>query len=199
MPAAEGARRGRLTTRAAQPINVHMTTNTPSRPDIFSAHFSTGDLIKAADVTGAALQTWIRRGLIVGTGEGVDMPGKAGIRRAFSFRNLMEVAMGAALIQRGIAPRDAFRAAAMFAHTGADGRQIAVPFPTGMTLLCVDRERSAVVHIDDRGTVEEMLQELKAAEGFYILRANEVFDRVVTAVGWHPEAVLEAAYSEGRA
>lgn len=175
-----------------------MTTTPPSLADIYAAQFSTGDLAKAAKVTSAALQTWIRRELIVGTGQGVDMPGQPGIRRAFSFRNLIEVAMGAALIERGIPPRDAFKASAKFAHTGANGRQIALPFATGITLLCVDGERSNVVHIGDGGTVEEMMQELAgAAEGFFILLANGVFDRVMSAIGWHPEAVLEAAYASG--
>lgn len=187
----------RLTTMANSRPNVHMTTNPALRRDYFARSFSTGDLIKAADVTGAALQTWIRRGLIVGTDEtGVDMPGQAGIRRAFSFGNLMEVAMGAALIKRGISPAHAFKAAAKFAHTGGGGRRPGLPYPDGSTLLCVDGDRSSVMHVPQAGTVAEMKRSLRAAEGFYILYADLVFDRVTAALGWHPEAVLEAGYAE---
>jgi hypothetical protein len=108
----------------------------------------------------------------------------------------MEVAVGAALIKRGISVRDAFRAAAKFAHTGTDVRQCGVPFPDGATLLCVDGDRSTILHIPEGGSVEDVKRSLMDAEGFYILYANLVFDRAVSALGWHPEAVLDAAYSK---
>lgn len=177
-----------------------MTTPAPNRPDIFTAKFSTGDLAKAADVTTAALQTWIRRGLIVGAdGTGIDMPGQAGIRRAFTFGQVIEVAIGAAMLKNTVfSPSQAFRAARVFAYTGTEGRRPGVPFRDGFTLLCVDGDRAVVLHIAESETVAEMNRSLRAAEGYYTLFANMVFDRAVSALGWHPEEVLEAAYSEAR-
>ena len=188
---------GLLTTIPNRPPSAHMTTTPAPHSDIFTARFETGDLAKSADVTGAALQTWFRRGIILGAGEGVEMPGRAGVRRGFSFRNVIEVAMGAALIRNGLPPAAAFKAAAKFAHSGTDGRRIALPFPDAPTLLCAQGDRSAVVRQGPETDLQSVFgSPSKAGEGLVVVFAAEVFDRAVSALGWHPEAVLEAGYAE---
>jgi hypothetical protein len=155
------------------------------QPDIFTAKFSTGDLAKAADVTTDALQTWIRRGHIVGAdGIGIDMPGSPGFRRAFSFENVMEVAVGAALIKGGNAPAEAFKAARKFAYGLTDRREPGRLFDDGMTLLFVDGDRCEVV--TNRGSSKILGREINlflgGSDGFDILLVNTIFDRAVQSL-----------------
>ena len=155
------------------------------QPDIFTAKFSTGDLAKAADVTTAALQTWIRRGLIVGVdGIGIDMPGCPGFRRAFSFENVMEVAVGAALIKGGNAPAEAFKAAREFAYTGSDDRHPAMLFKKRFTWLFVDGDRCQVLTSlgSSAWLGRKMNFFLQASDGFYVLLVDHVFDRAVQSL-----------------
>ena len=154
-------------------------------PDIFTAKFSTGDLAKAADVTTAALQTWIRRGHIVGAdGIGIDMPGSPGFRRSFSFENVMEVAVGAALIKDGNAPAQAFKAARKFAYGLTDGREPGRLFDRGMTLLFVDGHRCEVVANNSGSAIlgRQINLFLKGSKSFDILLVNRIFDRAVQSL-----------------
>lgn len=165
---------------------------------IYSDTFSTGQVVKAASITNAALQTWIRRGHIVGHGEkGVDMPGRPGVRRSFTFFNVMEVATAAALIDLGIEPRDAFGAAHRFAHTGDKDRQIAAPFSEGRTLLGVAGSRSAEIRwMPGEDAIAIIRHHLGRPRGFTVLDASDLFDRVVASLGYHPQRVLDDIYSE---
>lgn len=171
-----------------------------TRPDnIFQAQFTTGQVVKASGITNAALQTWIRRGAILGQGgEGVQMPGKPGIWRAFSFFSLMEISVAAALIKLGLEVSQAFAASRGFAHFANGGRVPGVPFNGSCrTILAVAEGRSAVLawrpgQDDDLYALarHELLRPVTMA----LLDINDLFDQVVANLGLHPSAVLDAAY-----
>lgn len=164
--------------------------------NIFHAQFNTGQVLKAADVTNASLQTWIRRGAIIGhKGHEIENPGSPGYRRSFSFHNVMEIATAKALIDIGVDLSDAFHAGAMFAHTGDEHRLPGLPFTAeAYTLLCVARNHSDVVAWKP-GT--DILANIRLALhgplGFVVLQMNPLFDRVTVALGYHPEEVLDLA------
>jgi hypothetical protein len=166
--------------------------------DVFTKNFTAGQVVAAADITGAALQTWIRRGVIVGhRGKGVEMPGKPGRPRAFSFYNVMEIATAAALIKVGVDVAPAFRAAQHFSHSGAGGRLPGLPFNTPVeTFLVCAGERTVVVPWRP-GT--DFISEVRSHLGFpvdmTVVDALSVFDRAAAAIGEHPEDLLEAAYA----
>jgi len=168
---------------------------------IQQATFSTGDVCRAAGITNAALQTWIRRGLIVGHGDGgVDMPGKAGVRRAFGFYTVMEIATAKALTDLGLSASQAFRAAQRFAHTGDSKRMVAFPFAEGRTLVCVAGDRSTELAWqpgDD--LIAAVRNHLGRPLGFTVLDASDLFDRVTASLGYHPQQLLDEEYSRGAA
>lgn len=162
--------------------------------DIFDAQFSTGQVLAAAGMANPGLQTWIRRGMIVGHKDRpIDMPGSPGIRRTFTFHNVMEIATAKALVDVGAELIDAFRAAAMFAHTGDEERLPGLPFANdAYTLLCMAGDRSTVVEWEPGTDVlANIRHDLGRPLGFVILQVNPLFDRVTSSLGYHPEAVLD--------
>ncbi len=164
---------------------------------IFGTEFGTGQVLEAADITNPALQTWIRRGVIVGHKDRpVDMPGTPGVRRRFSFCSVVEIALAKALTDVGVDLADAFHAAARFAHFGAGGRHAGLPFPgSASTLLCVAGQRVAIVRQEPgEGVLAEIRARLGRPVGWAMLDAGQVFARVVTRLGFHPEAVKADAY-----
>ncbi|CAH1653441.1 conserved hypothetical protein [Hyphomicrobiales bacterium] len=166
---------------------------------IFNAEFVTGQVLVAADVTNSALQTWIRRNLLVGhKNHEIDMPGSPGIKRKFSFFNVMEIAIAKALVDLGVELADAFKAAALFAHTGDDDRLPSLPFRgVGFTLLCVSGPHShAVQWKPDVDTVADVRVMLRQPKGWTTLEVMPVFDRVTVTLGYHPSAVVDEAYGE---
>lgn len=162
--------------------------------NIFYAQFNTGQVLKAAGVTNASLQTWIRRGAIIGhKGHEIENPGSPGYRRSFSFHNVMEIATAKALIDIGVDLADAFHAAAMFAHAGDDSRSPSLPFTSqAYTLLCVAGNHSDVVEwVPGIDILASIRLALHRPLGFVVLQMNPLFDRVTTALGYHPEEVLD--------
>lgn len=161
---------------------------------ILQAKFTTGQVTKAAGITNASLQTWIRRGLIVGSG-GVEMPGQPGIRRTFSFYSVMEIATASALIELGLSAGQAFRAAQLFSHSGDKSRMIAFPFPEGRTFICVAGDRSAeLMWKPGQDLIVMARHNLGRPMGFVVLDASELFDRVTASLGYHPQALLDEEY-----
>lgn len=169
---------------------------------ILAATFSSGQVTAAARITNAALQTWVRRGLIIGHKDGgVDMPGKPGIRRTFSFFNLVEVATGAALVNAGTDLRQAFRAANHYAHAGSylpglPRRLPSLPFPGArLTLIGVAADRSAeVVWEPKTDAYIAAAHALGNPEAFALLNASAVFERAMVAIGQNPHQVKREAY-----
>lgn len=162
---------------------------------IYQATFSTGDVCRVAGVTNPALQTWIRRGLIVGEAGGVDMPGKPGVRRSFGFFTVMEIAVAAALTDQGLSPAHAFKAAQLFAHTGDEDRMVAFPFYEGRTYLCVAGGRSVELMWKPG---EDLLvlarHHLNRPLGFTILDVSAIFDNVTASLGYNPQQLLDEEY-----
>ncbi|WP_234052696.1 MULTISPECIES: hypothetical protein [unclassified Xanthobacter] len=166
---------------------------------IFNAEFTTGQVIAAADVTNSALQTWIKRGLIVGhKNHQIDMPGTPGIKRKFSFFNVMEIAIAKGLIDLGVELTDAFHHASMFAHTGDEERNPSLLFrDPGFTLLCVAGPKATeVLWMPGTDVTATIRTNLHHPLGWVTLEVNNVFDRVTTSLGYHPEAVLTECYGE---
>jgi len=162
---------------------------------IYQATFSTGDVCRVAGVTNPALQTWIRRGLIVGEAGGVDMPGKPGVRRSFGFYTVMEIAVAAALTDLGLSAAQAFKAAQRFAHTGDESRMAAFPFPDGRTFLCVAGDRSAeLMWKPGEDLVVMARHHLGRPLGFTVLDVSALFDNVTAGLGYHPQKLLDDEY-----
>jgi hypothetical protein len=172
---------------------------------IFDRTFSTGEVIATSGITNPALQTWINRGKIVGHGEGGDMPGRPGIRRAFSIYSVMQIATAAALSRAGLAGIDVFSAAREFSHLGTGGRFAGLPFPGRIgTILAVSGDRSEVLPWKrgaDQGLGEDPYTLARNAFGglaaIILLDVEEVFRRVVSDLKEDPGAVLKMAYGDG--
>lgn len=165
---------------------------------IFEATFSTGQIVAAAGITPAALQSWIRRDFIIGHGEGgVDKPGKAGLRRAFTIFNLMEIATAAALVDAGVDIPHAFRAAHRFAHVGGPPRLPALPFPGAVgTLIAMASGEARVMAWKPGEDVYAIARSHLRGHGpaITLLDVGNVFERAVSAVGHNPQAILSEAY-----
>lgn len=160
--------------------------------------FQTGDLVRAANISNAILQTWIRRGFIIGSDKSpIEMPGSPGHRRQFTFENVIEVAIAAALAALGVELVHAFAAAAHFAHTGAAERPPAFPFNSdGRTFIAVAGDRSQVFSSTTFGLGANQWRGLGSPDAFVVVVASEIFDRVVAQLGEHPQRLIEQAYAE---
>src|SRR6056297_1888335 len=90
--------------------------------------FSAGEVTKAADISASTLQNWIKRSVIIGHRD-IKGGGSQGRHRRFSWFNVMEISIAAALVKTGVTdlPR-AFDAAQKIAHTGDFPRRPGFPF-----------------------------------------------------------------------
>lgn len=178
-----------------------MNTKQQPRSNAYSATYSTGDVLKAADLANNTLQTWIRRGFIIGhSGGGVEMPGRPGVRRRFSFHNLIEIAIATALSRSGMEVAGAFKAAHRFAHSSDGDRLPALPFPEGRTLLCVANGRAVEVRWkpgEDWHAVTRV--ELGRPEIMTVLDVSDLFDRAIAALELHPQRVIDDGYAPSAA
>lgn len=184
---------------------------------IFAESFSTGQVIAATGVPNHTLQSWLKRGLVVGPSEAkedhkIQGGGSPGAHRRFSFYSVMEIAIAKALTDIGSpSVETAFRVAAKFAHFargsfGWEGGPVehvrrlpSLPLNhrTGpkRTLLCVSGGTSVVIPWDGKGDVWSAARHaLNTPDGFVILEVDRVFDRVVRALGHDPWEVLSEAY-----
>ncbi|MCV0429021.1 MAG: hypothetical protein K5905_26500 [Roseibium sp.] len=178
--------------------------------NIFNDKFASGQVIKSAGISNATLQSWLKREVIVGQKDGsvIEGGGSPGRHRRFSFYNLIEIATAKALIDCGVSDLQvAFSTARKFAHTGIAAtkehpeRNPGMPFnisndALGQTLLCMSGEHSFVAFWQP-GTdpLLEIRTALRRPIGFVILDMNELFDRVTASLGYHPQEVIEHAYS----
>lgn len=170
--------------------------------DIFNHQYGTKQALLASGATNAALQSWIRRGLIVGhKGEGVDMPGSPGARRVFSFFNVVEIAVAKALTDAGVAPYHAFKAAGDFAHIGKwrpDGpeREVGMPFKEdGMTLLAVAGDHSEVwLYRPGEDVLPFLFSELGRPQSIVLLNVDDVFRNAMSNLGYDAGEVIAYAY-----
>lgn len=175
--------------------------------NIFHQRFPASQVVNVTGVTPNTLQSWMRRGHIVGqreTGMEVDGGGQPGVHRLFSFFNIMEIAVAKALLDAGLGDLDdAFDAARRFAHVGHGfhskdhpERSPSCPFnhhgQTALTLLFVRGETSKAVFYQ-LGR-DPLLSLLREHGGGVILEIDPVFRRVVSFLGHHPEEVLDLVY-----
>jgi hypothetical protein len=182
---------------------------------LFVDTFSAGQVIEAARVSNSTLQTWFARGLIVAPQESPIAGGGApGRYRRFTFRNVMEIAVAKALIDIGFADLSrAFSAARHFAHVGhvrqtlndKPNRVPGLPFDDGgtasPTFLLVSGDRSAEFFWQKAlgksayaYMKHELFGEMTVHDGFVTLDLSAVFERVATALGYNPRAILAEAY-----
>ena len=180
--------------------------------NLMTSRFSSGDIIRAADISNANLQSWLKRDII--TGQGIAGAGSPGKHRSFSWFNLTEIATAAALMQIGLSsPQDAFRAAQQFSH-GSDGgmpwggddalvdqephRWAGLPFNTddGETFLYVSGVSSAVMlHRNGEMQIADVRRALGTPLGFVALNITELFLDVTHRLGIDGGAALAAIYS----
>jgi len=102
------------------------------------------------------------------------------------------------LIDLGMDVPAAFVAATHYAHWGDEERNPGLPFRDGTpTVLCAAGDRAAVVKWsnDSHELITSVRRRLNWPAGFIFLDVNPIFDRVVAALGHHPPAVIDRAYS----
>lgn len=181
---------------------------------IFHHQFSTGQVVAATGVSNATLQTWLKRDVIVAQPPEaaeheltITGGGKPGAHRRFSFFNVMEIALAKTLIDAGLRDLDnAFKAARHFAHSGCGpienvrpARSPGCPFDTAgtsaTTLLAVREDQSGEFLYKVGSDVLPLIwHRIGGRDGFLLIDAQVVFDRVVAALGFNPEEVLALAY-----
>ena len=185
--------------------------------NIFQETFSTGKVVKAANITNAKLQSWMRRDLIVGHRKKAPIGGGGapGSSREFSYFNVMEIAVAEAVLQVGSqSVEEAFHIAMGFAHMGNGAsfwageeepplpRDPGMPFnphvhPGCQTLLCVAGTASVTVpwkpgsdaYIDAR-------HKLHNPASMVIIEIDPIYERVVKALGHNPWEVKQFCYSK---
>lgn len=174
--------------------------------NIFERKFTTGQLCAVTGITNANLQNWLKRGIIVGHGiEGGGSPGK---HRQFTFFNLMEIAIAKEGLDSGLQLEHAFRAGRLFAHFG-DGplgdihpeRLPGLPFWGGgksmRTLMAVRGERTVIVPYQvGKDPLPSIWHELGEINGFVLIDAEGVFERIVATLHYAPGDVMRWAYGE---
>lgn len=165
--------------------------------------FTTRQLLDATQIPAERFQSWTTRGVIVGAGGDIDAAGRRGVRRRFTWHQVMHVATAVAFMEAGLDASEAFKAAVPFAHAGDQLRQPGLPFPDGKTLICAAGGRSVVVHWKD-GEGESALGRIEyglsgpfgsSPTGYVTVNASAVFDRLCGLINEHPEAALADCYS----
>jgi hypothetical protein len=181
--------------------------------EIWTKTYSTHEVAAATDVSPATLQNWLKRGVVVGHNDAIEGGGIQGSRRRFSFYAIMQIGIASALIKAsgGMDLKMAFQAAMHFAHTGDGGAGYTVDnareperspghpyhFSLGRTLLATVGENTTVVLNDPAGDMFGTIRNrLGWANGFTLIDAGDVFDRVCSALGEHPNEVMDAVYPE---
>lgn len=176
--------------------------------NIHQREYSARDVVAATGLPHATLQAWLNRGKIIGHRENpIEGGGSSGVHRRFSFHNIMEIGTAKALLDAGLGSvDDAFKAASSFAHVGSGPlsglyprREPSFPFDNsnsnGTTLLCVAGGKSRAIYWKP-GTdiLAEVFLGFDHGAGVLIMPVQPVFDRIVSALGFHPQAVMDEEY-----
>lgn len=181
--------------------------------DLSKGTLGAQDVAQATGTTAKQITDWCNQGHILGQNGRL---GK-GRRREFSFSNVMEIAVGVALMQHGVqSPADAFGAAMKFAHVGSGHsgwvnenneivenpprpkRNPGFPyhFRDGDTYLIVSGERSNVVLVEN-GQLDlySIFPELARAPAVFIaVNVTAVFKAVMQNMGEDWRVVLDLVY-----
>lgn len=189
--------------------------------EIWTKNYSAHDVARVTGVAPATLQNWLKRGVVVGyDSEDIEGGGVQGKHRRFSFHAVMQIGMASALIKAGggMDIKAAFNAAMHFAHIGEgpsgyvgsgsftdDGERRRDPgFPYhysyGRTLLATANGNTAIVlNKASEDSFWAIYRKLQRAEGFTVVDAGAIFDRICSGFGVHPNEILDAAYPEAMA
>ena len=168
--------------------------------NIFHQRFSTGQIVEAAQTTNAAVQSWMKRDLIVGhrTKAPIEGGGSPGLHRGFSFFNGMEIAVAKALAEIGIDVPNAFTAATHFAHSGNANRLPGLPFDDRgsgrMTMMCVYADNSMILPYHPTEQDFYATARARLGKGMVVLEIDPIFDHVTKALGHDPRDVMKLAY-----
>ena len=163
---------------------------------------------EVSNLTGArpeSIQNWVKRKLIVGHRK-IEGGGSQGKHRRFTFFNVMEISMAQALMEMHMGAKEAFAAAAQFAHgeggavAGLPLRLAALPFhPShGYTIFGVAGERTFEeiwMPGSDRDTYAKLRHHL-GADHFLTVNATKIFNEVCDRMQCSPIEVLDATYPE---
>lgn len=170
--------------------------------NIYDDDFSTADVLSAVDIAEAKLQSWLRRGLIVGQREG-KIVGSQGRARRFSFHSVMEIAVAAALIDTGVPVDTAFQVTRKVAYVGASDRVAGLPWPRsqGETLLAVSGDKTRLIRTIEGADVFLHFADAGQAkpDRVNVVDVSAIFDRVSAKIyedGNAPNSILEAEYPE---
>jgi hypothetical protein len=177
-----------------------------SRNTVLSKEFSAKEVCEICGVSNDSLQNWIKRKLIVGHREikgGGQGPGR---HRRFSFFNVVEVAIANRLMTLGMQPKEAFKNAAHFAHSGGGGevfdmpeRLPGLPFHQehGDTIFAVGL-RGTWEAIWGRTPTSDPYAQMRQHVGddFISLNVTNVFNELCNAMGLHPFKTLDEIYGE---
>lgn len=175
--------------------------------NIFQDRFTTGQVVAATEIPNHTLQSWLKRDMLTGKPlEPIEGGGVSGSHRKFSFFTVMEIAIAKALTDVGISAADALRTSMHFAHVGQGPiagmpeRRPSLPYlNTGMaarTLIMAAGERSIEVFWDasaKKDIIASARWQLQSA-AFVVVEVDEIFDRVVGRLGYHPVEVMNFAY-----
>lgn len=181
--------------------------------DLSKGTLGAQDVAQATGTTPKQITDWCNQGHILGQ---KGRLGK-GRRREFSFSNVMEIAVGVALMQHGVqSPADAFGAAMKFAHIGSSHsgwvnekdeivedpprpkRNPGFPyhFRDGETYLIVSGDRANVVLVE-KGKLDlySILPELARPPAVFIaVNVTAVFKAVMQNMGEDWRIVLDQVY-----
>ena len=148
--------------------------------------YQLSETASAAGVRPGTLKQWLGRNTLTMDGEKDKDGGGAGRVRLFSFETVMRAAIGAELIRRGVAVKNAMDAAYQFSHIGL-GREPARPFPSGGTYLILADNRCSVFNAT---TPAEFYSEVCMAGGmpvsFVLVDCAIVYGSAVASLGGDP-------------
>ncbi|MFV0409961.1 MAG: hypothetical protein ACK5LJ_09800 [Paracoccus sp. (in: a-proteobacteria)] len=181
--------------------------------DIFNKDYTTQEVADATGTTVKNMANWADRGLIKSKNK--DDIGR-GRTRTYSWFTLMQVACATAIMELGInSPKDAFEAAARFAHTGTGQsgwvgeapqdkavRWPGLPFHhmRGITMLYLSGQHSAVLlhRIWNKEAFSEgyfrLQDRLGGARGHIALNLTEIFQEVCRRLNTDYRVALDDAY-----
>lgn len=179
--------------------------------NIRTQKFEANEVSRLASIDPAKMQLWLSRNLVVGQSEKIEGGGSRGIRRQFSFLNVMEIAVARALVDAGLTPKSAFKVSLFFSHTG-DGehevpqmRHLGLPFhyQFGDTILATSLGQHWIgpMNTDDGGGLSRALSNLSIAAGCTvesasIVNASQVFKSICSGLSLDPFKVLDEAYAD---
>ncbi len=177
--------------------------------ELLNRKFTAQSVALATGATAKEISNWADRGLIIGQRE----PLGKGVKRTFSWFNVMEIGGAVALMNIGInSPADAFAASQRFSHwSDGSGEFVGGPKSTaperhpglpyhhgdGDTYLCVAGGKSHVeLSTDGKLNLFEIKRGLGQPEGFIVLNASQMFARVCANMALSFVEVLDEAYGK---